>query len=348
MTRKIIILPGDSTGEEIMRQSIRVLDFAAKQAGNRFEYIYDIIGKSSEDITGKALLKETLRLSRASDAVLLGPISPYGLENEPDSNQSGIVQLRRGLGIFASVDQVHTYISPGQSPIKTGEHDLVNIMIYRDASEGTSGHTETSSNKNPKIYESARLSENDLMRVARLAYKSAARRKQTVTVVTGQEKQTAPELWNTVIGKLAPEFPEVLTKRQSETAVIHTLLNDPLTLDVVLAHRFPLQMPIGSTENLKPSFHFVAGADIGAATPLFSPRTTPSSNKQPHDNANLFPMILSVALMLDHFGMEAEAVQIRKAVWQCIRNHHVTKEMNPLTGLNIHRVGDFVMAYLES
>src|SRR5215469_208062 len=105
MTARVILLPGDGIGPEIMGPAVEVL----RAAGADFDYEEHAFGGASIDAHGTALTEETLAACRAADAVLLGAVGgPKWDTTDPDKPrpEQGLLGLRRGLGLFANLRPV--------------------------------------------------------------------------------------------------------------------------------------------------------------------------------------------------------------------------------------------------
>jgi isocitrate/isopropylmalate dehydrogenase len=72
---KIAVLPGDGIGTEIVAQAMKVLD-VLKRDGMKIETEQAAIGGAGYDTAGDPLPEATLKLAKASDAVLLGAVAP--------------------------------------------------------------------------------------------------------------------------------------------------------------------------------------------------------------------------------------------------------------------------------
>ena len=108
MEANIVVLPGDGIGPEVTTEASRVLDTIAAKYGHTFHYTEHLMGGCSIDQYGTALSDATLEACQQSDAVLLGAVGGPKWDN-PNAQvrpEQGLLQLRKGLGVFANLRPV--------------------------------------------------------------------------------------------------------------------------------------------------------------------------------------------------------------------------------------------------
>src|SRR5579885_450156 len=72
--RKVLVLPGDGIGPEIMGEVMRVVEFFDKRRIVSFEITEGLVGGCAYDAHGVPLTDETLAQAKAADAVLFGSV----------------------------------------------------------------------------------------------------------------------------------------------------------------------------------------------------------------------------------------------------------------------------------
>ncbi|MDQ6746067.1 MAG: isocitrate/isopropylmalate family dehydrogenase, partial [Actinomycetota bacterium] len=100
MSAKVILLPGDGIGPEIIGPAVQVLD----AVGAELQYEEHRFGGASIDAHGVALTEDTLAACRGADAVLLAAVGgPKWDTTDPGRPrpEQGLLGLRKGLGLFA-------------------------------------------------------------------------------------------------------------------------------------------------------------------------------------------------------------------------------------------------------
>ncbi|MFA7593256.1 MAG: isocitrate/isopropylmalate family dehydrogenase, partial [Thiohalobacteraceae bacterium] len=100
MTKKILVLPGDGVGPEIVAEALKVLDHLRKDGGLDVEIEQGLVGGASYDAHGEPLTAATLEQAKAADAVLLGAVGGHQWESLPIAvrPEKGLLGLRAGMG----------------------------------------------------------------------------------------------------------------------------------------------------------------------------------------------------------------------------------------------------------
>src|SRR4249919_4005755 len=95
---RIVLLPGDGIGPEIVAATRRVLE-----ALGEFEFEELPMGGCSIDAHGTALTDETLEACRAADAVLLGAVGGPKWDQGGPRPEAGLLGLRKALDVYANL-----------------------------------------------------------------------------------------------------------------------------------------------------------------------------------------------------------------------------------------------------
>ncbi|HNB64637.1 MAG TPA: isocitrate/isopropylmalate family dehydrogenase, partial [Rhodocyclaceae bacterium] len=131
---KILVLPGDGIGPEIMEQALRVLD-ALRGDGLSFEVEHGLLGGSAVDATGTPFPEATRALARAADAVLLGAVGGPQWDALPRDQrpERGLLGIRKELNLFANLRPAILY--PELANASTLKPEVVaglDILIVRE------------------------------------------------------------------------------------------------------------------------------------------------------------------------------------------------------------------------
>ncbi len=110
---KVVVLPGDGVGPEVVEQAVLVLRSAVAGAGEALELNEMMIGGRSIDAHGSPLTDDVLDACRAADAVLLGAVGGPAWDHlQGDMRcESGLLRLRQGMGVFANLRPAR--VNPG-------------------------------------------------------------------------------------------------------------------------------------------------------------------------------------------------------------------------------------------
>ena len=104
-THKLLLLPGDGIGPEVMAEVKRLIGFMNAHGLGRFETEEALVGGSCYDAHGVSMTEDTMRLATAADAVLFGAVGgpqwdgvPYEVRPE-----ASLLRLRKDLNLFANL-----------------------------------------------------------------------------------------------------------------------------------------------------------------------------------------------------------------------------------------------------
>src|SRR5438045_3523737 len=135
MAPRIVTLPGDGIGPEIMASAIEVLD-----AVGEFEYDERLFGGASIDAHGSALTDDVLEACRRADAVLLAAVGgPKWDSTDPDAPrpEQGLLGLRKGLGLYANLRPVRPVPALyDASPLKRDRIEGTDLLVVRELTGG--------------------------------------------------------------------------------------------------------------------------------------------------------------------------------------------------------------------
>src|ERR671929_1836781 len=137
--RKILVLPGDGIGPEIMGEVMRVIDFFDRRRITSFEVTQGLVGGAAYDASGTPLTDETLAQAQASDAVLFGSVGGPKWESLPFElrPERGLLKLRKEMDLFANLRPALVF-DPlvGASTLKEEVVRGLDIMIIRELTGG--------------------------------------------------------------------------------------------------------------------------------------------------------------------------------------------------------------------
>jgi 3-isopropylmalate dehydrogenase len=137
--KKILVLPGDGIGPEVVAEAKKVLDFVAKQEGLSLEFEEDLVGGSAYDVHKVPLHDKTLKLAQQSDAVLLGAVGgpkwePLDYSVRPER---ALLALRKELGLFANLRPARVYPAlVDASTLKREVVEGIDLMVLRELTGG--------------------------------------------------------------------------------------------------------------------------------------------------------------------------------------------------------------------
>jgi 3-isopropylmalate dehydrogenase len=317
MAPKIVLLPGDGIGPEIMPPALEVL----RAVGAELDYEEHPFGGASIDAHGTALTDQTLTACKAADAVLLaavgGPKWDTTDPNEPRPEQ-GLLGLRKGLGLFANLRPVKPIPALyDASPLKRELIERTNLIVVRELTGGIYFGAKTRTDD--RASDDCVYTKTEIERIARVAFGTAQSR---VTSVDKANVLETSRLWREVVMNLhSKEFPNIELEHILVDNAAMKLIAAPRHFEVILTENMFGDILSDEAAMLTGSIGMLPSASLGdpGAPGLFEPVHGSAPDIAGTGQANPLAMILSAALMLRHgLAQEAEAAAIESAVEQAL------------------------------
>jgi 3-isopropylmalate dehydrogenase len=313
VSARIILLPGDGIGPEIIGPAVEVL----RAAGADFDYEEHVFGGAAIDAHGTALTDETLAACAGADAVLLAAVGgPKWDTTDPTQPrpEQGLLGLRKGLGLFANLRPVRPLPALAQaSPLRPEVIEGTDLLVVRELTGGIYFGEKTRTQDSAS--DECRYTRAEIERIARVAFGAAKRR---VTSVDKANVLETSRLWREVVRELhMREFPELELEHLLVDNAAMALVATPSRFEVIVTENMFGDILSDEAAMLTGSLGMLPSASLGApGTPgVFEPVHGSAPDIAGRGIANPLAMFLSAALMLRHgFGMEGEAAAVESAV----------------------------------
>ncbi len=312
MAPRVVLLPGDGIGPEIIGPAVEVLD----AVGAGLEYEERVFGGASIDAHGTALTDETLEACRKADAVLLAAIGgPKWDTTDPDKPrpEQGLLGLRKGLELFANLRPVKPIPALyGASPLKPELIDRTDLTVVRELTGGIYFGEKTRTAD--RASDDCVYTRPEIERIARVGFRAA---KSRVTSVDKANVLETSRLWREVVREVhATEFPHIELEHLLVDNAAMQLIAAPRHFEVILTENMFGDILSDEAAMLTGSIGMLPSASLGDGGPgVFEPVHGSAPDIAGTGAANPLAMILSAALMLRHgFAMEAQAAAVESAV----------------------------------
>jgi len=335
MDVKIVLLPGDGIGPEVVKQAERALRAVANRGGHSFRFTTAPIGGCAIDQCGNPLPEQTLDECRSSHAILLGAVGgpKWDNPNAKTRPEAGLLRIRKELNLFANLRPITTQRQLiDASPLKRDIVDGVDILFIRELTGGLyfgeSGRRKHSSGEeawNTMIY-----STGEIERVVRLAGRLARRRRRKVTSVDKANVLEVSRLWRQVAARvMSEEFPDVQYEVVLVDSMAMHLISRPRDFDVVVTENMFGDILTDEGSMLPGSLGLLPSASLGDSGPgLYEPIHGSAPDIAGKGIANPLATILAAALLLRHsLNLEDEAAAIEAAVNSVLDQGHRTKDI---------------------
>ena len=312
MAPKIVLLPGDGIGPEIMGSAIDVL----RELAPDLEYEEHPFGGASIDAHGTALTDETLDACKQADAVLLAAVGgPKWDTTDPDKPrpEQGLLGLRKGLNLFANLRPVKPIPALyDTSPLKRELIERTNLVVVRELTGGI--YFGEKSRTADRASDDCVYTRAEIERIARVGFNTARSR---VTSVDKANVLETSRLWREVVHRLhGEEFPNIELEHLLVDNAAMKLIAAPRHFDVILTENMFGDILSDEAAMLTGSIGMLPSASLGDGGPgLFEPVHGSAPDIAGSGTANPLAMILSAALMLRHgLGREPQAAAVESAV----------------------------------
>jgi len=352
MEAKIVLLPGDGIGPEVISAAVKVLDAINARYGHHFSYDQRLIGGCSIDQHGTALTEETLQACQSASAVLLGAVGgpKWDNPNAAVRPEQGLLALRKGLGVFANLRPVKVYPAlVNASPLKPEKLAGVDMIVLRELTGGLYfGQPKGRGQKNGHEWAVDTLEYYDfeVERIVHMAFQLARGRRAKVTSVDKANVLDSSRLWRQVTVQVSQQYPDVALEHVLVDTAAMRLVSNPAAFDVVVTENMFGDILTDEAAVLAGSMGLLPSASLGTSGPgLYEPIHGSAPDIAGKGIANPVGTILSTAMMLRHsLKLEAEAAAIEKAVEATIEAGNLTGDLGG--NLSTQAMTDKILAAL--
>jgi 3-isopropylmalate dehydrogenase len=325
---RLLFLPGDGIGPEVMNEVRRVADWLSGHTSLWFDITESLVGGASYDAHGTPLTDETLGDALESDAVLLGAVGGPKWDSLDFSlkPERGLLRLRKDMDLFANLRPAVVFEALAEaSTLKTELVAGLDIMIVReltggvyfgeprgieDLGGGTRRGTNTQVYTTPEIH-----------RVARIAFDIARQRDGRVCSVEKSNVMESGLLWREEMQTLHDaEYADVDLSHMYADNCAMQLVRDPKQFDVIVTDNLFGDMLSDEAAMLTGSLGMLPSASLGAPDTegrrkaLYEPVHGSAPDIAGTGKANPLATILSFAMLLRYsFGLGREADWIEAA-----------------------------------
>lgn len=323
MTHKILVLPGDGIGVEILAEAMKVLDVLRTDFGLSIEWESALVGGAAIDATGNPLPEETMRLAKEADAVLLGAVG--GLKWEPlpyaIRPERGLLGLRAGLGLFANLRPAFLY--PQLLEASTLRPEVVkglDLMIVRELTGGLyfgqPRGVRILENGERQGFNTLVYSESEIERIGRVAFGIAQTRHRKLCSVDKANVLESTELWREVMVRVSQDYPDVLLSHMYVDNAAMQLVRNPKQFDVIVTENMFGDILSDAAAMLTGSIGMLPSASLDANSKgMYEPIHGSAPDIAGKNVANPIATILSVAMMLRYsLGFPDLAARVESAV----------------------------------
>jgi 3-isopropylmalate dehydrogenase len=362
--KKILILPGDGIGPEVMRQVERVVEWFDKRRLASFDVAEDLVGGAAYDAHGTPLHDDTMRRAMEADAVLLGAVGGPKWDNLPFAlkPERGLLRLRKEMDLFANLRPALVF-DPliGASTLKPEVIQGLDLMIVRELTGGTyfgePRGIETLPDGSRRGVNTQVYTTGEIVRVARVAFELARKRHGRVTSVEKANVMESGILWREEVQKLHDaEFRDVELAHMYADNCAMQLVRNPKQFDVIVTDNLFGDLLSDCAAMLTGSLGMLPSASLGAPNAagtrkaLYEPVHGSAPDIAGKNAANPLACILSFSMMLRYsFDLKEEADLVDNAVRAALDSGVRTGDLVQAgtTRVSTTEMGDAVLKQLD-
>jgi 3-isopropylmalate dehydrogenase len=327
---KLLLLPGDGIGPEVMAEAEKVLACLTRSGATRFETERGLVGGCAYDVHGVAISDADVRLAESADAILLAAVGgpkwasvPYDVRPE-----AGLLRLRKDLQLFANLRPAICYPAlAAASSLKQELVDGLDMMIIRELTGGVYfGEPKQIielGNAQKRAIDTQVYDTYEIERIGRVAFELARTRRNKVTSSDKRNVMKTGVLWHEVISALhARDYPDVQLEHQLADALGMQLVRQPKQFDVIVTDNLFGDMLSDVAAMLTGSLGMLPSASLGEVNPttgsrkaLYEPVHGSAPDIAGKSLANPIAMIGSIAMALRYsFGEGPLADNLEAAI----------------------------------
>ncbi|WMM14580.1 3-isopropylmalate dehydrogenase [Staphylococcus saprophyticus] len=330
MSYKIVALPGDGIGPEILNGSLEILQQLSKEFHFEYELESHDFGGIAIDNHGKPLPDSTLNACKNADAILLGAVGGPKWTDPNNRPEQGLLGIRKALGLFANIRP--TTVTNGTShlsPIKEERVANTDFILVRELTGGIYFGEPKQLSENDAL-DSLTYTRDEIERIARVGFELAQKRHKKLTSVDKENVLSSSKLWRNVINEVSQSYPDVEVNHLLVDACAMHLITNPSQFDVIVTENLFGDILSDEASVIPGSLGLSPSASFSKQGPrLYEPIHGSAPDIANQDIANPFGMLLSVAMCLrESLNEDKAADKLENVIYQLIKEGKTTRDLN--------------------
>jgi 3-isopropylmalate dehydrogenase len=365
-THKLLLLPGDGIGPEVMAEVKRLIDWINAEGIGQFETEQGLVGGAAFDAHKVSITEETMTKAKAADAVIFGAVGGPKWDGAPYEArpEAGLLRLRKDLGLFANLRPALCYPALAEaSSLKREVVEGLDIVIVRELTGGVYfGEPKTITdlgNGQKRAVDTQVYDTYEIERIARVAFELARRRRNKVTSMEKRNVMKTGVLWNEVVTQVhTREYKDVALDHQLADSGGMNLVKAPKQFDVIVTDNLFGDMLSDIAAMLTGSLGMLPSASLGEIDAkskkrkaLYEPVHGSAPDIAGRGLANPIAMIASFGMALRYsFDMGALADRLDAAIAAVLARGLRTADIKSVgtTAASTSQMGEAILKELEA
>ena len=362
--RKLLLLPGDGIGPEVMREVKKIIEWFNKNKSLDFKIEEDLVGGASYEKHKNPITDEVFYKALESEAVILGAVGGPKYDNLEFSKrpERALLKLRKELKLFANLRPAICFKQLVEaSSLKPEIISGLDIMIVRELTGGIyfgePRGIEPIENNERKGINTHTYTTSEIQRVARVAFDLAKKRKNKVTSCEKSNVMEAGVLWREEVQSLKDkEYSKIELSHMLADNCAMQLLRNPKQFDVIVTDNLFGDILSDEAAMLTGSLGLLPSASLGAKDKngkirsMYEPVHGSAPDIAGKNIANPIATILSLAMALKYsLDLDKEANQLEKADQSVLDDGLRTKDImsKNMKEVNTSDMGNAIIAKLK-
>ncbi len=353
---KILVLPGDGIGPEIVNEALKVLD-CLRDNGVSIDVEHGLIGGAAYDETNSPFPAQTISQAEHCDAILLGAVGgpQYDQVERHLRPEQGLLDIRAHLNLFANLRPALLYAElASASSLKAELVTDLDLLIVRELTGGIYFGQPRAQEINDNVrraYNTMVYDENEIRRIAHVAFLAAQKRDKRLCSVDKANVLEVSLLWRDVMQEVHQQYPDVELSHMYVDNAAMQLVRAPKQFDVMVTSNLFGDILSDAAAMLTGSIGMLPSASLNQDNKgMYEPIHGSAPDIAGKGIANPLATILSVAMLLRYSLNKEEAAQnIEQAViatlQQGVRTQDIADEETQ--AVSTSDMGDAVLANLH-
>tara|TARA_B110000438_G_scaffold297315_1_gene343503 strand:- start:3367 stop:4479 length:1113 start_codon:yes stop_codon:yes gene_type:complete len=329
LNKKILILPGDGIGIEVMNEVLNIVNWMAKNKSISFDIEERLVGGAAYDQEGDSISDSTMDKALNADAILFGAVggSKWDSVERSKRPEAALLRLRKDLDLFANLRPAVVFDAlANSSSLKIDVVKGLDILIIRELTSGVyfgkpRGIKKINTNEE-KAIDTQSYTTSEINRIGKVAFDLAKKRKNNVTSVEKSNVMETGLFWRNIITSLhKKEFNDVNLNHMLADNCAMQLVRDPKQFDVILTDNLfgdllsDIAAMLTGSLGMLPSASLGIKSASGKRAAMYEPVHGSAPDIAGQNKANPLAMIMSFAMLLKYsFDMNEDSALIENAV----------------------------------
>ena len=348
MKKKIICLPGDGIGPEIMDSALQILQAIANKHQYEFENETYDLGGIAIDRKGSSLPEEASKACLNSDAVLLAAVGGPKWSGDGDRPEKGLLAIRKALNLYANVRGLEVFPQLATfSPLKEENVKNVDFIVVRELIGGIY-FGEPKKFTHEEAMDTLMYTREEIERIITFAFETARKRRKKVTSIDKENVLSSSKLWREVALETAKKYPDVELEHLLVDAAAMELIRCPSRFDVIVTENMFGDILSDEASMVTGSIGMLSSASLREDKfGMYEPSHGSAPDIAGKNIANPIATILSAAMMLRYsFDLDKEANVIEEAIEKVLKQGYRTSDImsDGKTLVGTKEMGDLIVA----